>query len=163
MLCLKLTTSIIRLFIIVTLQLYLLQSYGQKINYPEIHRTLLKAPKNQDDTLPLLNNILNLEKIDTHQIRKNFLKDYYSDLGKSYWLLAHGKNKIAFQQKAFATYSKALFYAPHDHRVLWFFALWYAYHNDCVKAKFYMDSFKKHSDKKKWNTECIAFAEAQCQ
>lgn len=161
--CLHPLLSKIHLIIIVILQFYLLQSFGQKLNYLDLRKYILQRPMNDEDTLTLSNNIHTLEKIDTNQIRRNFLKDYYADLGKLYWLLAHGRNKTVYLQKAFATYSKALSHAPHDPRVLWFFALWYAYHDNCIKAKLYMDSFKKHSDRKKWNTECIAFAEAQCQ
>ncbi|MBK9981284.1 MAG: hypothetical protein IPP15_02470 [Saprospiraceae bacterium] len=154
---------ILRLSFFILIQFYTLQVFTQKLNYHIVRSAILFYPKNDEDTISIQNNIRNLEALDTNQIQKKYLKDYYSDLGRFYWFLAHGKNKILYQQKAFAAYSKTLFHKSHDHRALWFFALYYAYHDDCEKAKIFMTSYKKHSDKKKWNTECIAFAEAQCQ
>ncbi len=154
---------IFRLSFIMLIQFYGICGFTQKLNYRIVRSAILSFPKNDEDTIRIQNNIRNLEALDTNQIHKHYLNDYYSDLGRSYWSLAHGKNKIVYQQKAKATYSKTLFHKPQDHRALWFFALYYAYHDDCEKAKYFMASYKKHSEKKKWNTECIAFAEAQCQ
>lgn len=154
---------ILRLSFFILSQFYVIQIFTQNLNYHIVRSAILFYPKNDDDTLTIQNNIRNLETLDTTQIKKRYLKDYYSDLGKFYGMLANGQYKDRYQLKAFASFHKTLYHSPHDHRALWYFALWYAYHQDCQKAKSYMTLYKKHSHKKRWNTECIAFAEAQCQ
>ncbi len=117
-----------------------LQINAQKVDYLKIRDGVLQQTCGVVDSSIIMARMERLEALDTNMIGKN-LKQYFLDLGLTYWLFANGSKGTEYLEKTILVNRKALQLDPKNETALWNLALAYAMSKDCNQAASY---FKLH-------------------
>ena len=113
------------------------------------------------DSLTVAQTNVELRKIDTNRIDKN-LDLYYSDLGWSYYRLYLFAKDTALLKQSIENYLKADAQKPNASVTYWQLAFLHYLFNDCDMGKYYLENFKRVTDKLYWREEQIKLMVKDC-
>ena len=128
--------------------------FSQKVDYFKLSDTLGLDLSDKSDSNQTLLFIAILEKLDTNIISKN-IEHYYYDLGMEYYCLAAFRTNSAYLQKSIQYNLKAISHKQDFSDAYSNISVCYYFLHDCSNATKYIEEYKKHTPKKKWDNKII--------
>ncbi len=152
----------IKLIIVLSISFFFnVNVFSQKGDYKIMRDTLTKLSCKAFDSLVIVQSISELTSIDTNLLDQN--EDlYYRDLGWGYYRLYLYIKDTALIRKSIECYNKAKYHKPNDSSTFWELAHLHYILEDCETGKYYLDQFKKITEKQFWREDQIKLITKRC-
>ena len=135
--------------------------FSQKGDYKIMRDTLIKLSCKAFDSLVIVQSISELTSIDTNLLDQN-VDLYYRDLGWGYYRLYLYTKDTTLIRKSIESYNKAKYHKPKDSTTFWELAHLHYILEDCETGKYYLDQFKKITEKQFWREDQIKLITKRC-